>query len=65
MIEKKLMAGEIQQDDGSRNALDEFLSARDENTYAMIEFLKDGHQYFKARVFLELLWEYEQTANGR
>jgi cell shape-determining protein MreC len=49
----------IQPDDHSRNALVEFFRCRDENAFNMVAFCKEHAQYWKGRVFLELLWDYE------
>lgn len=50
----------IQPDDKNRNALKEFMSDRDQNTENVLQHFSKDTQYWKARVFLELLWEYEQ-----
>jgi len=50
----------VQKDDGSRNALDEFMKNRNENMLEVVKFCSAHTQYWKGRVFLELLWEYER-----
>lgn len=36
------------------------MSDRDQNTENVLQHFSKDTQYWKARVFLELLWEYEQ-----
>lgn len=48
-----------QTDDGDRNALKHFLESRDFKTAGLIAFCAKHKEFWKARVFLELLWEYE------
>lgn len=50
------------QDDGSRNAINHFIELKNEKLPQMLSFFGDQEQYWKARVFLELLWHYEKTA---
>jgi len=49
----------VQGDDGSRNALKEFMRERDKNVSNIISFCISNDEYWKGRVFLELVWEYE------
>ena len=48
-----------QKDDGHREALSTFKNDRDKNVDEFLRFCVDHGQYWKARVFLEILWEYE------
>lgn len=50
-----------QRDDGNRNALNHFMEQRDFKTAGLIAFCVRNKEYWKARVFLELLWEYESS----
>lgn len=50
----------VQRDDGSRYALDTFMGDRDKNVAGMVNFCAENSQFWKGRVFLELLWEYER-----
>lgn len=50
----------MQKDDGSRNAIAEFMRDRDENWKEFSALLQLHGQYWKARVLLELIWEYEK-----
>lgn len=49
----------VQKDDGSRNALTEFMRERDKNAFNMVAFCVEHKQHWKGRAFLEFLWSYE------
>lgn len=48
-----------QADDGSREALKLFLAEKNEKLPATLKLFTESEEFFKGRVFLELLWEYE------
>lgn len=56
-----------QSDDGSREALRQFFMDRDENLKEFINLFRDLGQYWKARVLMELTWEFEskRVSNGK
>lgn len=59
LVEPRFRSGELPPDDGNRTALKIFCEAHDQNASEIIDFFKEHGQYWKARVFLELLWEYD------
>ncbi len=55
----------VWEDDGSRNALTEFFREREKNVANMTFLLVGEEEFWKARVFLELIWEYEDLKKQR
>lgn len=54
-------ANPYQADDGNRNALEHFMENRDDKLRNHLQLLIDQGEYWKSRVLLELVWEYEKS----
>lgn len=48
-----------QKDDGGREALKHFLEEKNNKLPAFLDVLVKEKEFFKVRVLLELIWEYE------
>lgn len=55
----------VQVDDGSRNALHMFLREKESNLTSLLHALVPQKEFWKARVVLELFWEYEGKPKGQ
>ena len=55
----------MQRDDGSRNAVDQFMEDVDGNFTSFSRLLVEQGQYWKCRVLLELIWDYQTHRNTK